>query len=69
MKEINFDLFDAYDIDTFCFRHCISRPTYFRLKKEGQGPRIMRIGKKDIISREAASDWRKRMEDENSTAS
>lgn len=53
---------DAYSIDSFCEAHSISRASYYRLKAEGKAPREIHIGRKPIITREAAEDWRRSME-------
>lgn len=53
---------DAYNVDTFCDRHAISRAYLYLLWKRGQGPRFMQVGARRLISREAAADWRRRME-------
>lgn len=53
---------DAYNVDTFCDRHAISRAYLYLLWKRGQGPRFMQVGARRLISREAAADWRRQME-------
>lgn len=50
---------EAFTIDEFCRAHKFSRASYFNLKKDGCGPREMRVGTRVIISREAAADWRR----------
>jgi hypothetical protein len=52
----------AYTIPEFCAEHRISRPLYYKLRKAGLGPRIMRVGEKPLISVEAAADWRRERE-------
>lgn len=54
----------TYTIPQFCDGHNVSRTHYYALLKEGKGPRMMRVGRRHLISAEAAADWRKRMEDE-----
>ena len=49
---------DAYSIAAFCKRHGISESFFFKLKSQGLGPRVMRIGSRVLITREAASEWR-----------
>jgi hypothetical protein len=49
---------DAYDILTFCHRHDISRAALYNAWKAGFGPRVMRVGKRVLISKEAAARWR-----------
>jgi len=54
---------DAYTITQFCDKHNVSRPMYYKLRKAGLGPKIMHVGAKVLISKEAAAAWRKRMEE------
>jgi hypothetical protein len=49
---------DAYSIPEFCARHNISTGTYYNLKKNGAAPREGRVGKRVIITKEAAAEWR-----------
>ena len=49
-------------IKEFCINNGIKPTTYFALKKEGRGPREMRVGGKVMISPEAEIDWRREME-------
>jgi hypothetical protein len=44
-------------ISEFCDRHQICRATYYNLKKQGRGPRVMRVGSRDRITPEADADW------------
>jgi hypothetical protein len=53
---------DAYSIGEFCRRHNISRGTYYNLKHLGLGPREARAMGRVIITKEAATDWRKQIE-------
>jgi predicted DNA-binding transcriptional regulator AlpA len=50
---------DAYSIIEFCQRHGLSRSSFYALEKLGQAPRIMRVGGRIMISKEAAADWRR----------
>jgi hypothetical protein len=52
----------AYSISEFCESHRISESFYFKLKKQGRGPREMRVGDRVLISLEAAADWRRERE-------
>jgi predicted DNA-binding transcriptional regulator AlpA len=49
---------DAYDVIEFCHRHAISRSAFYNSLKNGTGPRLMRLGSRVLISREAAAAWR-----------
>lgn len=51
----------ADPIPEFCRRHRLGVATYYKLPPE-QRPREIRIGRKVLISREAAAEWRRRME-------
>jgi hypothetical protein len=53
----------AFSIKEFCAAHGISASTFYEAKREGWGPREMRVGASGVrISREAAADWRREME-------
>ena len=54
---------EAQTILEFCQAHGFSRATYYNLPREDR-PREMIIGGLRRISREAAADWRCRMEEE-----
>ena len=53
---------DAYSIADFCKQHSISEAFYFQLQTDGLGPRIMKVGGRVLISREAAAAWRRKRE-------
>lgn len=53
---------EAYGIESFCSAHDISRSTFYNLLKAGEAPRLMRVGARILISREAAADWRREHE-------
>ena len=58
----------AYDVAGFCRAHKVSRSLLYELWRQGRGPRVMRVGSRRLISREAAADWRREMESANSAA-
>lgn len=53
---------DAFSIPEFCRRIGISASFYFAESREGRGPRVMRVGHRVLISKEAAADWRRERE-------
>lgn len=53
---------EAYSIPEFCTAHRISRATFYNLVNAGQGPRLMKVGTRTLISKEAAADWRRERE-------
>lgn len=52
----------AMSIKQFCRTHGISRAKFYDLAARGEGPRLMRIGRRRLVSVEAAAEWRRRME-------
>jgi hypothetical protein len=52
----------AFSISEFCEVHGISRAHFYNIVKTGVGPRMMYVGGRKIISREAAADWRRERE-------
>jgi hypothetical protein len=51
---------DAYSIKEFCRRHGISESFFFKLQAQGAAPDTITVGKRRLITREAARAWRKR---------
>lgn len=45
-------------VNDFCFAHCISRNTFYALLRSGNGPEILRINRRTLITLEAAEKWR-----------
>jgi hypothetical protein len=52
----------ASPVRRFCNDHGISVSHLYNLLKSGKGPAIMKVGKRTLISDEAAAAWRRRME-------
>jgi hypothetical protein len=53
----------AYTIEEFCEAHGgFSRAHFFNLRAAGLGPREMCVGRRRLISKEAAEDWRRQRE-------
>ena len=52
----------SFSIKHFCLTHGISRATFYNLVKRQLAPRLMKVGKRTLISSEAAAEWRTRME-------
>lgn len=55
---------EAYDVAGFCEAMGISRPFYYRLAADGRGPRSFKLGRRRLISREAAHEWLREQERE-----
>ena len=52
----------TYSILQFCEAHNISRAKFYLLLNEGKAPKLMKVGRRRLISMESAADWRKMME-------
>ena len=50
--------YEACTISQFCEAHNMSRAFFYILKKKGQAPKIVELGGKRLITREAAEQWR-----------
>jgi hypothetical protein len=54
----------AYGVMPFCEAHDISRAMLYKLWKQGKGPKYIAVGRRRLITAEAAAEWRRRMETE-----
>jgi predicted DNA-binding transcriptional regulator AlpA len=52
----------AQSVNEFCAEHGVSRSLFYSLLKRDEAPHIMKVGRRTLISAEAAAEWRKRME-------
>ena len=52
----------AYSIFGFCLTHGLSRRKFYYMLKAGEGPRLMKCGRRTLISIEAAQRWRRARE-------
>jgi hypothetical protein len=59
----------VFSVREFCRAHGISQALYYQMKKEGWGPAEMSVGRRRLISYEAASVWRREREVETATSS
>ena len=58
----------ALSIPEFCEAHGISEGFYYKLKKQGQGPREMKVGARTLITFESAAEWRRARENQPAEA-
>ena len=54
----------AFSVQQFCAAHGLSRAMFYILLRDVRAPTVMKIGRRTLISAEAAADWRRRMESE-----
>jgi hypothetical protein len=59
----------VFSVQDFCAEHGISKPHLYKLWANGEGPAFMRVGRRRLITVEAAAAWRKRMEVASSSES
>ena len=52
----------ALSIREFCAAHGISEGFFYKLKKQGEGPREMKLGARTLITLESAAEWRRARE-------
>jgi len=52
----------ALSIREFCRAHGISEGFFYKLKKQGEGPREMKVGARTLITFESAAEWRRTRE-------
>lgn len=52
----------AYSVESFCKAHDIGRALFYRALKDGWGPETFTVASKRLISIEAATRWRAKME-------
>lgn len=52
----------TYSVSDFCREHGISRGLFYNLLRDGRGPRVIKAGRRTLISQEAAEEWRQRLE-------
>ena len=48
----------AFSVEAFCDAHGIGRTHFYSLVKDGTAPRLFKVGRRTLISAEAAADWR-----------
>ena len=52
----------AYSVFGFCIAHGLSRRKFYYMLEAGEGPCLMRCGRRTLISIEAAQRWRRARE-------
>jgi len=52
----------CFSIRTFCAAHHISEAMFFKLREMGIGPDVMQVGRRVLITFEAAARWRAQRE-------
>ena len=55
----------ALSIPEFCEAHGISEGFFYKLKKQGEGPREMKVGARTLITFESPAEWRSARENQH----
>ena len=54
----------VFTVDELCADNKISRVLFYSLRKAGKGPRVMKLGRRTLITKAAVADWHTAMETE-----
>lgn len=49
-------------VDEFCEAYGLSKSMFYKLLRTGKAPRIMKVGRRTLISFEAAEEWQRSVE-------
>jgi hypothetical protein len=52
----------AFSIKQFCAAHGVSEAMFFKLVRQGEGPALMKVGRRTLVSIESAERWRRERE-------
>jgi hypothetical protein len=52
----------AFFIEEFCRQYRLSPSMFWKLQAAGQGPRVMHVGRRRMISAAAAAEWARAQE-------
>lgn len=58
----------ALSVREFCAAHSISEDMFHKLRRIGGAPRVMKVGRRTLVSVEAAAAWRRAREKASATA-
>lgn len=50
-------MIQAYNIQDFCRAYGISRSLFYTLVKKGEGPKVVKAGRRTLIPYQAAQEW------------
>jgi hypothetical protein len=48
----------AFTVDEWCARYKFGRSFFYKLLRDGRGPRIMKLGNRTLITVESDDEWR-----------
>ena len=54
---------ETFTVEEFCRAHRFGRAHFYELLKRGDAPACIKLGRRRLISKEAAADWRRQMEE------
>jgi hypothetical protein len=47
----------AFSVDQFCQRNGICKAHFYNAVRAGRGPRLMKVGRRTLVTRQAETDW------------
>lgn len=53
---------EVYTVQQFCDAHQLGRNLFYKMLAEGTGPAVMKVGRRTLISRQSAQEWREMVE-------
>ena len=56
-EAVAIQLTGAVTVSQFCEKYRIGRTHFYQLLKDGNGPRLMKVGRRTLVSAKAESDW------------
>ena len=54
----------VFTVQQFCDNYQIGRNLFYKMVASGTGPALMKVGRRTLISLQAANEWRERVERE-----
>lgn len=55
----------VYSVQEFCDAHQVGRNLFYKMLAAGIGPKILKLGRRTLITHEAAACWRQKMENQS----
>jgi predicted DNA-binding transcriptional regulator AlpA len=52
----------AQSVNAFCEEHGFSTAMFYKLLRQGKGPKTIKVGRRRLVTSEAADEWRKAMQ-------
>ncbi|HZW20241.1 hypothetical protein [Noviherbaspirillum sp.] len=53
----------VFTIRQFCEDHDLSKAFFYKLVRNGLGPKVLKVGRRSMVTTEAAAEWRAAMQE------